>query len=352
MKKLAFLLLLLPSLASAEKTKLVFNPFTGKFDYITTLDTNSIQAGSGVTVSTTSNGVSISATGSSSSNTNTYSSSVTFQGGIDISSGIVVNASVITSTTVLTSTMSFVLASCTTRGASPNANITLTLPPAKLINGVKSSNIGIYDVGIDSCSLEIVGSGTDVIYSTGMWRLDAQNQYCELKVIGNGVWGGDCQATPASIFSTQDDVGTFTVGTASDVYSCPIYIPVPIGFMGFRFGRSTGGGIVGHAITDMFGKYIVGVSSEVTISGMNNYFSGGVTPLSPGWYRGEVVIPNTITTLNGSNSVGSSKAFCSKVGTSTTGSDLSGFSPTLPGTGDSRPYPAFNLLFNGGMQSY
>jgi hypothetical protein len=64
MKKLILLgLLLLPAVGRAEQTKTLFNPFTGKFDYITALSTNSIQAGTGVTVSTTTSGVSITATG-------------------------------------------------------------------------------------------------------------------------------------------------------------------------------------------------------------------------------------------------------------------------------------------------
>lgn len=58
------LLLLVASLSRAESTKTVFSPFTGKLDYITALSTTSIKAGSGVTVSTTSAGVQIDATGS------------------------------------------------------------------------------------------------------------------------------------------------------------------------------------------------------------------------------------------------------------------------------------------------
>lgn len=285
-------------------------------------------------------------------NITTLGSSVTFKSAVVISSGLITNASIITSTTTLTSSMTVVFASCTTRGASPTAWITVIMPPATLINGTGSVLYNIYDVGADSCSIRIAGNGTDLIESSGVVRLDAQSQHVAIRTIGAGLWGGDIQYTPLSLFTTQDDVGTFTVGTSSDVYSCPIYIPVPIGFMGVRLGRSTGAGFVGTALTDMNGKYVIGVSSMITISGQNNYMTGGVFQLAPGSYRAELVIPNTVTTINGSNSVSNSKAFCSKVGTSTTGSDLSGFVPTLPGTGDTRPYPAFDLIFNGGMQTY
>lgn len=57
------LLLFLSSNLFAEQTKLIFNPFTGKFDYITALSTNSIAPGTGITVTTTSAGVIISGTG-------------------------------------------------------------------------------------------------------------------------------------------------------------------------------------------------------------------------------------------------------------------------------------------------
>lgn len=49
---------------NAEETKTLLNPFTGRPDYVTRLSTSSIKAGSGVTVTTTSGGVEISATGS------------------------------------------------------------------------------------------------------------------------------------------------------------------------------------------------------------------------------------------------------------------------------------------------
>lgn len=64
MKKLfsTLLLTLVAGWVRAEQTKTIFSPFTGKLDYITQLSTSSIQAGSGVTVSTTSSGVTISAT--------------------------------------------------------------------------------------------------------------------------------------------------------------------------------------------------------------------------------------------------------------------------------------------------
>lgn len=64
--KLLFLivLLMIAQYVYAEQTKMIFNPFTSKLDYITALTTTSVQAGSGVTVSTTSSGVVITGTGS------------------------------------------------------------------------------------------------------------------------------------------------------------------------------------------------------------------------------------------------------------------------------------------------
>lgn len=291
-------------------------------------------------------------TGSGGSPTTTYTSSVTFQGGVSLSSGIAIDATdIISTTSTITSSMTVILASCTTRGSSPTPWIALNLGSA--------SNIGeehmIYDVGADSCSIKINAQPGELIESTGTIWLNAQTQHASIHALGNGLWGsgpGSIQYTPWSVFTTQDDVGTFTVATASDVYSCPIFIPIPIGFEGFRVGRSVSSGLFGFAITDMNGKYVVGVSSAVSASGFNNYTTGSVTQLSPGWYRLEVVLPSTALTINGSNSVNAGKMFCSKVGSSTSGSDLSGFTPTIPGTGDNRSYPAIDLLFNGGMQSY
>jgi hypothetical protein len=271
---------------------------------------------------------------------------------VSISSGYAeIPGGVIIGTSTILSSMTIVVASCTTRGASPNAWITLNMSLAQQI-GEKHT---FYDVGADSCSIRIAAAVGDLIESTGVIRLDAQTQHASIQYLGNGLWGGGpggIQSTPWSIFTTQDDVGSFTVATASDVYSCPIYVPIPIGFMGVRMGRSAGAGFVGTAITDMNGRYVIGVSSMITGNAQNNYMTGGVYQLSPGSYRAEIVIPNTVTAVNGSNTVASSKAFCSKVGTSTFGSDLSSFVPTLPGTGDTRSYPAFDLIFNGGMQGF
>lgn len=58
-----FAALSVASILCAEQTKTRFNPFTGKQDFITALSTNSIAAGSNVTVTTTTSGVIISATG-------------------------------------------------------------------------------------------------------------------------------------------------------------------------------------------------------------------------------------------------------------------------------------------------
>ena len=65
MKKLLLLLsfLCFGSVLQAEQTKLKYNPFTGKLDYITALSTISIEAGAGVTITTTTTGVIITATG-------------------------------------------------------------------------------------------------------------------------------------------------------------------------------------------------------------------------------------------------------------------------------------------------
>lgn len=280
----------------------------------------------------------------------TATSSVTLPYGINVSSGIYLNATTITSTSTITSTMSFIVASCTTQGASPTAWITLTLPPASLTNG--SSNITIYDVGTDSCSIKIAGNGTDVIESTGVIRLDAKSQHAVLQVIGSGLWGGSIQYTPWSVFTTQDDVGSFSVATSSLVYSCPVYIPVPVGVMGFRLNRTSNTGLMSTALTDMNGKYVIGVSSQATINGVQNYTTGSVTSISPGWYRWEFTANNTAVAITGSNSAVSNKIYCSTVGTDTFGIDLSKFVPTLPGTADSNTYPAVDLLINGGLQGF
>lgn len=63
MKKQILFLLLISGLACAEQTKTKYNSFTGKLDYITALSTNSIKAGSNITVSTTALGVTITGTG-------------------------------------------------------------------------------------------------------------------------------------------------------------------------------------------------------------------------------------------------------------------------------------------------
>lgn len=64
MKKLFFYLALVSFPLQAEQTKTVFNPFTGKLDFITALSTTSIKAGTNITVTTTSTGVTIGSSGS------------------------------------------------------------------------------------------------------------------------------------------------------------------------------------------------------------------------------------------------------------------------------------------------
>lgn len=68
MKKLrifsSILLFALVSSAFSEETKTIINPLSGRPDYITKLSTSSIKAGSGVTVTTTTAGVEISASSS------------------------------------------------------------------------------------------------------------------------------------------------------------------------------------------------------------------------------------------------------------------------------------------------
>jgi hypothetical protein len=282
----------------------------------------------------------------------------TIVSGISISSGIYIApaggmASVISGTTTLTSTMSVVLASCTTRGATPNAWITLTLPP---VNNNGEEHF-IYDIGSDSCSIRVQANPGDLIESTGTVPLNAQTQHASVHALTTGLWGsgpGGIQVTPWSVFTTQDDVGTFTVAVASQVTSCPIYIPAPVGFMGFRINRVSGNGLIGGSIVDAAtGRYITGVSSmNVVVGGAVNYFSGGVTQLAPGYYRVLFSIPNTVTSISGSNTVNSNKMYCGTVGTSTSGMDLSGFTPTLPGTSSNGNYPAIDLLFSGGLQSF
>lgn len=294
--------------------------------------------------------------GSSSSGgtaTNTFTSSATFLGGISLSSGVYYNNTLITSTSTITSSMTVVLASCTTRGSSPTSLITLSL---NSVVGSSETHM-IYDVGADSCVIKIQASPGELIESSGTLFLNAQTQHASIQALGGGLWGGGnggIQYTPWSVLTTQDDVGTFTVAVASQVTSCPIYIDAPTGFMGFRINRVGGNGLMGGSIVDAnTGRYITGVSSmNAIVGGPVNYFSGGVTQLAPGSYRVFFSIPNTVTSISGSNSVNSGKMYCGTVGTSTTGMDLSGFVPSLPGTGNSATYPAIDLLFNGGLQSF
>lgn len=62
---LFLLLIIISSPCFAEPTKTVFNPFTGKQDYITRIDSNTVVAGTNVSVLSNSNGtVTISSSGS------------------------------------------------------------------------------------------------------------------------------------------------------------------------------------------------------------------------------------------------------------------------------------------------
>ncbi len=208
----------------------------------------------------------------------------------------------------------------------------------------------IYNVGADSCSIRIAGSGTNLIESTGVVRLDAQSQHAYLESLGNGLWGGDVQATPWSVFTTQDDVGTFSVSGASVVYSCPIFILTPLGFEGVRVNRTANTGQFSAAIFNMNNQYVVGVSTQQTINAVNNYMSGGVYQVSPGWYKLLFTMNNTTVQISGSNTVNSNKMFCSTVGTAAN-MDLSKFTPSA-GSVDSNSYPAVDLIFNGGDQGF
>ena len=56
MKKAIFLIIFLPALSFSEQVKTIFNPFTGKQDYITRFDATTLLAGTGISVSCT-NGI-------------------------------------------------------------------------------------------------------------------------------------------------------------------------------------------------------------------------------------------------------------------------------------------------------
>jgi len=60
---LALVALALAGPAVAEPTKTVFNPFTGKLDYITRIDTNTIIPGTGITATSTNGTITINSTG-------------------------------------------------------------------------------------------------------------------------------------------------------------------------------------------------------------------------------------------------------------------------------------------------
>lgn len=64
MLKYLISIVFLCSWVGAEQTKTVYNPHTSNLDYITALTTNTISAGTNITVSTTASGVSIAATNS------------------------------------------------------------------------------------------------------------------------------------------------------------------------------------------------------------------------------------------------------------------------------------------------
>lgn len=75
MKRLAWgLLFFIPGMALAVvPTQTKYSPFTGTLDFITTIDTHSIQAGTGISIASNSTGVAISATGSAASSLEVFS---------------------------------------------------------------------------------------------------------------------------------------------------------------------------------------------------------------------------------------------------------------------------------------
>lgn len=272
--------------------------------------------------------------------------------GVTLSSGITIGLqSIITANTTMTSTMSVVEASCTAKGTA-NTGLTLTLPAAASNSG---RDFMIYDVGTDSCVVTVKGNGTDLIESTGTIQLNAQFQHASLHSLGAVGWGsglGGIQYTPWSVFTTQDDVGSFTIGTSSAVYQCPVYIPVPVAVLGFRADRGTGltGEKVSFGIWNMnFGTTpIVSLSTQTPVGGPSNYLLSTVYNLSPGWYRIGIAINNATTAYSGSNSVAQETMFCSIGATPTgTGVDLTTITLAAGGTRN-RTYPAVDLLINGG----
>lgn len=272
-------------------------------------------------------------------------------GGLNISSGIIINTTpIITSTSTITSTMSVVLASCTATNTS-NKFITLTLPDATSNPG---ADIMIYDVGTDSCSIRVAGSGTDVIESTGIIQLNAKFQHASLHSLGSVGWGagtGDIQYTPATVWTTQDDVGVFSVGTASAVYQCPVYISVPFSLLGFRVDKPTSSGNASFGLWNMnMGTTpIVTLSSQTLAGNPSNYFLSIPFNGSPGWYRIGIQLSNTSVQITGSNSVNDVTLFCSVGATpSGTGLDLTTVTFSIGGTRNST-YPAVDLLLNGGV---
>lgn len=260
--------------------------------------------------------------------------------------------SILTSNTAITANSSVVLASCTATGTS-NTPIVVTLPDA--VSSLGTAPITIYDVGNDSCSVQIKGAGTDLIVGTGTFQLNAKYAYASLQSLGSVGWGaapGGLSVTPWSIFTTQDDVSTFLVAASSQVTMCPIYVPTPIAFTGFRINRGTAAGNNNSvaAIFDQNNKFIVQVATMVMTGGGVNYLSGTVTQIPPGWYKVAYTAANTLMAITGSNAVNSTKLFCGLAGTSTSGMDLSTFVPSSPLTANGNAYPAIDLLVNGGSQ--
>lgn len=282
--------------------------------------------------------------------TNTYTSSKTFTGGVYASSPIIngINSDVITTTMTLSSSMTVVSASCTATNTT-NKWITLTLPP---LSSVRSGHPAkIYDVGADSCSIRVAANPADTIISTGAIMLNAKFHTATLEAVGTVGWAGQWVPTPYSVATTQDEVGTYSMSASSVVYQCPVYIPAPFALLGFRADRVGGTGNISLGLFDQQGKFLVGTSTQTTISGPSNYLlsqpTAAVYQGAPGWYKVAVQMNHTGLTLSGSNSMNDVTMMCSE-GATPSNLDISKVTLTTGGTRN-RNVPSIYLLLNGGQ---